>query len=80
MQMTITELKSTLEAGMPGATVEILDPMNDGVHLGARIVWDAFEGKNRLARHRLVYSALGNAFDGPLHALQLTTLAPNEVK
>ena len=80
MMMTIAELKNTLEKGIPQAQVTILDPQNDGVHLGARIVSPIFEGKNRLARHRIVYAALGNAFDGPLHALQLTTQTPIEAK
>lgn len=81
MRITITELQEKLEAGMPGANIKILDPQNDGVHLGAQIVWEEFEGKNRLARHRLVYKALGNAFDNDyLHALQLSTLAPSEAK
>ena len=71
--LTIPEIQKMIETAFPEASVKILDPMNDGVHLGALIICNSFEGKNRLARHRMVYSALGDAFSGPLHALQITT-------
>lgn len=71
--MSIEDLQKILETAFPNGKVQILDPQNDGVHLGAVITCDSFAGKNRVARHRLVYNALGNAFDGPLHALQMTT-------
>ena len=40
----------------------------------------AFEGKNRVARQRLVYAALKAELDAGLHALALTTLTPAEDK
>ncbi len=40
----------------------------------------AFEGKNRVARQRLVYAALKAELDAGLHALALTTLTPEEDK
>ncbi|MFT7144149.1 MAG: stress-induced morphogen [Alphaproteobacteria bacterium] len=76
--LTIPEIQTMIENAFPKADVKILDPMNDGVHLGALIISDDFEGKNRLARHRMVYSALGDAFSGPLHALQITTMTVSE--
>ncbi|MBS0523631.1 MAG: BolA family transcriptional regulator, partial [Proteobacteria bacterium] len=42
------------------------------------IVSAAFEGKNRVARQRLVYEALKDEFAAGLHALALTTLTPAE--
>ncbi|PPR19071.1 MAG: hypothetical protein CFH43_00354, partial [Proteobacteria bacterium] len=39
-----------------------------------------FEGQNRIARHRMVYAALGDAFSGPIHALQMSTLTPSEAE
>ncbi len=47
-------------------------------HFRVEIVSAAFEGKNRIARQRLVYEALKDEFDGGLHALALTTLTPQE--
>jgi stress-induced morphogen len=34
-------------------------------------------GKPRVLQHKLVYAALGERMGGVLHALQLTTAAPN---
>lgn len=78
--LTVQEIHEMIQTAMPKADVKILDPMNDGVHLSAVIISQDFEGKNRLARHRMVYSALGDAFSGPLHALQMTTQTPAEAE
>ncbi len=69
------QLRQKLEAALPGATIEIADP--DGAHLSATITAPQFIGKNRIAQHRMVYAALGDAFATTLHALQLTTRAPS---
>ena len=47
-------------------------------HFRVEIVSAAFEGKNRVARQRLVYEALREEFAAGLHALALTTLTPEE--
>lgn len=47
-------------------------------HFRVVIVSAEFEGKNRVARQRLVYDALKGEFDAGLHALALTTLTPAE--
>lgn len=47
-------------------------------HFHVEIVSPAFEGKNRVARQRLVYAALKEELDAGLHALALTTLTPEE--
>ena len=39
---------------------------------------EKFKGLNRVARHRLVYEALGDAFEQGLHALQIDAKAPGE--
>jgi BolA protein len=49
-------------------------------HFRVEIVSAAFDGKNRVARQRLVYAALKDEFDAGLHALALTTLTPAEDK
>ena len=47
-------------------------------HFRVEIVSDAFEGKSRVARQRLIYVALKDEFAAGLHALALTTLTPQE--
>ena len=43
-----------------------------------RIVSDRFEGVKPLARHRLVYAALGTLMQTDIHALSLEALSPTE--
>jgi BolA protein len=47
-------------------------------HFTVRIVADAFAGKSRVDRQRLVYQALAAELAGPVHALALTTQTPAE--
>ena len=42
----------------------------------ATIVSEAFRGKTRIQQHQLVYKALGGRMGDELHALALTTMAP----
>lgn len=68
------ELQSRIRNTLPDAEVHIEDP--DGAHLSATIISSSFAGLSRIQQHRLVYQALGDAFETDLHALQLTTRAP----
>jgi BolA protein len=47
-------------------------------HWRLTIVSEAFRGKPTLARHRLVYQALGELMDDPIHALAINARAPGE--
>jgi BolA protein len=47
-------------------------------HWSVAIVSRAFEGKPTVARHRMVYAALGELMNNPIHALQIRALAPGE--
>ncbi len=69
-------IKSLIEKAFPDATVEVRG--DDGVHFEADVVSAAFAGKLPLARHRLVYAALGDLMGGAIHALSLKTLTPEE--
>jgi BolA family transcriptional regulator, general stress-responsive regulator len=42
------------------------------------IVAEAFRGKPTLARHRMVYQALGELMNDPIHALAINARAPDE--
>lgn len=48
-------------------------------HFSVAIVSQAFSGKLPLARHRLVYAALGEMMTTDIHALAITAKAPDEV-
>jgi acid stress-induced BolA-like protein IbaG/YrbA len=57
---------------------EVLSVRGDGRHFEALIVSPAFEGKARVARHQLVYAALGERMREEIHALSMQTLTPAE--
>ena len=63
--------QSHLHAGHAGA--------RDGMgHFEATIVADAFAGKSRIERHRLVYAALGSLMQTDIHALKINAYSPDE--
>jgi stress-induced morphogen len=74
--MTPGELKATILAAFPDASVEVTDLTGTQDHYKAKIVTAAFAGKNKVQQHRMVYAALGDAMKGPVHALALDTSAP----
>ena len=50
-----------------------------GGHYVVRIVSAQFAGKNTVARHRMIYSAMGELMKREIHALTIQALAPNEI-
>ncbi|MCK6553247.1 BolA family transcriptional regulator [Candidatus Binatia bacterium] len=62
---------SHLHAGHAGAA-------GGGGHFRVRIVAAAFRGQSRVARHRAVYVALGDAMRRDIHALAIEALTPEE--
>ncbi len=61
-----------------GLACEHLEVVGDGQHFEAVIVSKAFEGRNRVQRHQLVYAALGDRMRQEIHALSMQTLTPAE--
>lgn len=49
-----------------------------GSHWQLTIVSEAFRGKNAVARHRMVYEALGDLMERDIHALRIEALAPEQ--
>lgn len=76
MAMTADQIAALIRAGLPDALVSIEDLAGDGNHFQARVVSPAFRGKSRVQQHQMVYGALGGRMGAELHALALTTQAP----
>ncbi|MBS0555848.1 MAG: BolA/IbaG family iron-sulfur metabolism protein [Proteobacteria bacterium] len=74
--MNILSIQTLIEQGLPGAQARVAG--DDGVHFEALVVCPAFAGKLPLARHRMVYTTLGDLMGGEIHALSLRTLTPEE--
>ena len=51
-----------------------------GTHWRLRIVSPRFTGQPAVARHRMVYHALGELMPDPVHALAITAHSPEELK
>ena len=71
------QVAELIRAALPGADVVVESP--DQTHFSARIISNAFAGLGRVARHQLVYAALGERVGREIHALQISAaLTPQE--
>jgi stress-induced morphogen len=77
MAMDRDTLNAYLIAAFPDAHIVLTDLAGDNDHWQAEIVSEAFRGKTRVAQHQMVYAALKGHMGGQLHALALTTRAPD---
>lgn len=62
---------SALHAGHAGAR-------SGGGHYGLRIVASAFAGHGTVARHRMIYEALGDMMKKDIHALAIKAMTADE--
>ncbi len=77
MSVDSSEIESLLREAFPNGEIRVEG--DDGRHFSALVVDESFRGKNRVQQQRAVYAALKGKMDGPdgaLHALALTTRAP----
>ncbi|SDG94205.1 BolA family protein [Pelagibacterium luteolum] len=77
MPMDAADIESLIKEALPDAKVDIRDLAGDGDHYAATVTSEAFRGKSRVQQHQLVYQALKGNMGGELHALALTTTAPD---
>ena len=85
----IEKIRLAIESSLKPLSLGIIDQSHRHAgHAGARdgrghfdvhVVSDLFKGKLPLARHRLVYAAVGNLMETDIHALSIKALSPDEV-
>ncbi|UYV39381.1 BolA/IbaG family iron-sulfur metabolism protein [Rhodobacteraceae bacterium D3-12] len=78
MAVHAQELEDLLREAFPNAEIAVEGA--DGRHMSAMVVDESFRGLNRVQQQRAVYGALKGKMDGSdgeLHALALTTRAPD---
>ncbi len=68
----LIEDESHLHVGHTGAT-------SGCGHFRLTIISSEFEGLNKVARHRAVYTALNTPFSNAIHALTIKAIAPSEI-
>ena len=85
----IEKIRLAIGASLKPSSVDIIDQSyrhvghagaRDGRgHFDVRVVSELFKGKLPLARHRLVFAAVGNLMETDIHALSIKALSPDEV-
>lgn len=85
--MTADEIAARLRQHLAPSRLEVDDDSHrhaghagarEGRHFSVRITSARFSGLTRLARHRLVYDALGPLASQGVHALAIVAQAPEE--
>ena len=74
--MDAEEVARLIRAGLPDAQVRV--QTDDNTHFSARIVAREFAQLRAVARHQLVYRALGERMGREIHALTIEALTPEE--
>ena len=80
MAMQGQEIEDLIRGAFPDAKITITDLAGDGNHWAAEVIDASFKTMNRVQQQRAVYAALKGKMDGSngeLHALALTTKAPD---
>ena len=74
--MTPEEVKTLIEAGMPGSTVTVT---GDGSKFEATVVSADFEAKTMVQEQKMVYATVNQEItSGALHALTIKAYTPEE--
>ncbi len=76
MPMTAEEITERIKAAIPDAEITLTDLAGDDDHWEVLVVSKAFEGKPRVAQHKMVFAAFGEEMGTTLHALAVKTATP----
>lgn len=81
------EIERRLRAALAPTALQVVDDSHrhaghagarEGRHYTVHVRSERFAGRTRVARHRLVYDALGPLASQGVHALAIVALAPGE--
>lgn len=78
MAIEARDIENLIREAFPKAQITVQG--DDGAHFAAEVIDESFRGMNRVQQQRAVYAALKGKMDGAhgeLHALALTTKAPD---
>jgi acid stress-induced BolA-like protein IbaG/YrbA len=78
MPIEARDIEALIRGSFPNAKISVQG--DDGAHFSAEVIDESFRGLNRVQQQRAVYAALKGKMDGAqgeLHALALTTKAPD---
>ena len=70
------KIKLRIQQGLNTQSVEV---EGDGHHFSATIISQDFQGKTRIARHRMVFSLFSEDIKQRLHALSINAMTIDEI-
>jgi acid stress-induced BolA-like protein IbaG/YrbA len=74
--MTPQQIAQLIQVSLPHAQIDVRS--DDNTHFSALLVGTEFEGLRPLARHQLIYRALGERMGREIHALSIEAYTPQE--
>jgi BolA protein len=84
----VERIRAQLESAFIAAHVSVIDDSarhvghagsRDGAgHFKVRIESQAFSGRSRLQRHRMIYDVLADMMPGDIHALSIEAISPDD--
>lgn len=86
-ESVMAQMRTALERALAPSSIEIVDDSarhaghpsaRGGGHFKVTLVAEAFRGRSRLERHRLVYAAVAALMGGAVHALNIVARTPEE--
>lgn len=80
--MNPEDVEAVIQEAIPNAEVTVGRPrgVDDDDHLAAKVVSPAFEGKNLVEQHSMVFDALEEHMTTDVHALEVSTYTPDEAR
>ncbi len=72
----VNEIKTRIEAALPGASADVVDTAGDSNHFRAVVTAPQFEGLSRIDQHKLVNEVFRGELGGSIHALSIKTQTP----
>lgn len=87
MSLTALDLDALLRQALQPQSLEVVDDSHlhaghagarEGRHFTVRVSAEIFTGRSRIARHRLVYDALGSLSSHGIHALAIDARSPSD--
>jgi len=87
MAVDAAQIEAALRSALAPLALEVIDDSHlhaghagarEGRHFTVRLVSAAFNGRSRVARHRLVYDALQQLILAGIHALAIEARSPED--
>jgi len=78
--MDAADVETLIEERLPDAEATVTTPRDpdDDAHYAVEVVSPAFEGQSLVDQHQLVHDALEDHLTDEIHAIELTTVTPDD--